>query len=140
MTPAEFFKSMVDQRKYNVGGFMCHVIEDNVPSTDWCQYTEPISDFMRELDHMGYDGSTDLFFDSVALTSAVSRAAGRVVRKEVEAGDNIEERLIRLCEARQSDAGDQSVWRCVHCIYCDWDNRMMHLNAYIEFLRSQTVL
>lgn len=139
MTPAEFFKSMIDQRKYSVGAFMCHVIEDNVPSENWCQYKEPIDDFIRELDYMGHDG-TLTFFDSIALSSAVSRAAGRVVRKEVEAGDNSEEKLERLCEVRQSDAGDQQVWSCVHCIYSDWDNRMMHLNAYIDFLRSQTVL
>lgn len=140
MTPAEFFKNAIAQRKYNVGGFMCHVIEDNIPRENWPVYKKPIDDFMRELDHMGYDGATDLFFDSIALSSAVSRAAGRVIRKEVEAGDNNEEKLTRLCEARQCDAGDLSVWRCVHCIYRDWDNRMVHLNAYIDLLRNQIVL
>lgn len=139
MTPAEFFKSMIDQRKYNVGGFMCYVIEDNNPQENWPVYKKPIDDFMRELDHMGHD-SADHCFESIALSSALSRAVGRVVSKKIKASGAderaIEERLERLADARLSDAGERQVWDTVLSIYGDWDKRWVYVNNYIESLSA----
>lgn len=139
MTPAEFFKNAIAQRKYRAGVYMCHVIEDTNPRENWPVYKEPINNFMRELDQMGID-NVDHCIESIALTSALSRAVGRVISNEIKASGAyehlIEEQLIRLSDARLSNDGDRQVWGTVLSIYGDWDNRWGYVNNYIESLRA----
>lgn len=141
MTPAEFFKNAIAQRKYRAGVYMCHVIEDTNPRENWPVYKGPINNFMRELDQMGYDDRTDLFFESIALTSALSRAVGRVVSKKIKASGTSEqvigEQLERLGDARLSDVGERQVWDTALSIYGDWDKRWVYVNNYIESLSGQ---